>query len=123
MLNKFKTIRFGGVAFKIRKLSPAMFLENENYPLNNIISDSEKMTAENVEKESDKIKEMMLEMINKGVVSVRSLLFKKLDKKEMIDRVMEVPDMYAYLYSEILKYSFNLKKKTKSIFNLTKTLR
>lgn len=104
-----------GTAYKISKLAPSHFIGEENYLLNNIV---EKINstgkALQTQDELDSVKKLMQQVIEKSLISVG--LFKKFDKVFAIDTLMKNPNMYAYLFSEIIRFSFGIKKKTKYLF-------
>lgn len=105
-----------GTAYKINRLAPSHFLSEENFLLNNI-TEKINATGKALEKqcEIDSVKELMQKVIEKSLIAVWGV-FKKFDKDFAIKTLMQNPNMYAYLFSEIIRFSFGIKKKTKSLF-------
>ena len=109
-----KTIRINGVAYTLSKLSPNLFLGEEYFPLNNFIEKAEPKISD-VAKETDALKALMKKTIEKSLVKVRQG-FSKIETGFAIKSIMKNAELYSYLFSEIIRLSFGIKKKTKYLF-------
>lgn len=105
-----------GMAYKINRLSPSDFIGDDNFMLNNIVEkiNSTGKALDN-QSEIDEVRLLMQRVIEKSLLSV-GVFFKKFDKAFAIKTVMQNPNMYAYLFSEIIRFAFGIKKKTKYLF-------
>jgi len=110
-----KTIRINGVAYTLSKLSPNLFLGEEYFPLNNLIEKKEPTLSE-VSKEKDALKGLMQSTIKKSLIKVKRR-FKKVDINFALKSIMKNADLYSYLFSEIVRISFGIKKKTKYLYS------
>jgi hypothetical protein len=105
-----------GTAYEIRKLSPSDFIQDDNFGLNNVIEKVNKTgNALETQDEVDKVKSLMQKVIEKSLIKV-SKWFKSFDRDFAIRTLMQNPEMYSYLFSEIIRLSFGIKKKTKHLF-------
>jgi hypothetical protein len=104
----YKTIKLGGVKFTIRKLTPALFLDEDSYPLNNII-EKMKNNADIGDAEVNLYKDTIKKIILKAVVNIGFWFdSKKIDL--IIDDIMEAPELYNALFVNIMNHSFGVKK-------------
>ncbi|MCP3683792.1 MAG: hypothetical protein GY861_13995 [bacterium] len=125
VLENHKRVRVGGVVVTIRQLSPALFIDSKDIlPINNIIEavNSDDKAMDKLEKEQDKIKESIKSLIIKGTVKVNHW-FKSKKIEDVIDVLMEKPEIYSYLFVRILNHSLGIKKKVSNLFSLTENLR
>jgi len=58
----------------------------------------------------------------KGIVNVTHW-FKHKKIEDVIDTIMEKPEIYNYLFVRILNHSLGIKKKASNLFTLTESLR
>jgi len=107
-LNGHKTVKLGGVRFTIRKLTPALFMDKETFPLNNII-ENVKAKGEIKPDEVNQYKETIKGIILKGVVSV-GYWFESKAINELIGDIMERPELYNALFITIMNHAFGQKK-------------
>ena len=126
ILENHKRVRVGGVVFVMRQLSPALFMDSkEIMPINNIIeavNAKESDALDQLEEGVDKIKETMKVILLKGIVNVTHW-FKHKKMEDVIDTIMEKPEIYNYLFVRILNHSLGIKKKVSNLFTLTESLR
>ena len=125
ILEKHKRVRVGGVVFTIRQLSPSLFMDSkEIMPINNIIEavNAEENAVGKIEENKDLIKDTMKVILLKGIVKVNHW-FKTKNIDEVIDSIMDKPEIYNYLCVRILNHALGIKKKASSLFSLTENLR
>lgn len=123
----YENVKIGGVKFLIRKLTPAMFLENPALlPFSNVQGDIDiPKDAEEAGDTIEKYKIQVREIILKGVISpeIDSGPERKLNRLH-IDEIMETQALYNELFSAIFLHSFNaLKKKSLRSFKSKEKLR
>ena len=126
VLEKHMRVRVGGVVFTIRQLSPALFIDSkEIMPINNIIEAvqaNDNKAIDKLENDKDKIIATMRTILLKGVVKV-NYWFKVQKIDDLIDSIMDKPEIYNYLFIRILNHSLGVKKKVSNLFTLTESLR
>ena len=105
-----KTIRIAGVAYTISKLSPMSFVEDDYFPVSHVIEKLKGKIDSNA-KLPDGAKETMQKVIEKSLVKA-SFYFKRLNKDAVLKRIMEVEEIYSYLFVEIVSFAFDKKKRT-----------
>ena len=113
-----KKVRIGAWVFFLKKLKPSDFLNDPTFPLNNLITSKVSNATESKEN-IDAVKESIKITLLKGI----SRVYKWFTPKKVdiaVDFIMDNPDLYGYLFEQIIKYSFDIKKKTTHLDHLTK---
>ena len=122
-----KVFKVNGVRFAIRKLSPSLFMDKDYlFPMTSCVEKLEKSgkapSKRETNKAIEKFKPKMRDVIVKSVAYVKSnLLGKKQSINELIDSIMEVPELYSYLFTLIVNHSLGVKKNYSRLFKLTQT--
>lgn len=113
-------IRLGAWVFYIRKLKPSYFLANDSFPLNNFIKYTDKNEIKidsNIN--TDAINKAFKETLSKGIIKGRRW-FKTYSNEDCLEIILQNEELKAYLFAEIVRISFNIKKKTKLLHNSMK---
>lgn len=122
-----KVYKINGVKFGIIKLSPSMFLDKDYlFPLSTIVEKEEDKKDTRSDRENlnavEEFKDKMKDAILKGVTFVKSGIFsKKQDISTVIDKIMDNPELYSYLFTLIANHSLGVKKNFSHLFKLKKT--
>ena len=127
-LFEHRVFKVNGVRFSIRKLSPSLFLDKEySFPMTSVIEIENIISEETGKQKNDSIEEYkhkMKDAILISVVYVKSGFFSKKQKiDDYIDKIMEEPELYSYLFSIIVSHSFGQKKNYLHLFELKKISR
>ncbi len=129
-LFQYKVFKVNGVRFAIRKLSPSLFLDKDYLaPLAGAVekdtsNGKSKMSDAELTKISDDFKHKMKDAILSSVVYVKSSIFSKKESVDtVIDKIMEMPELYSYLFSLIVNHTMGVKKNYSHLFKLTGNLR
>lgn len=113
-----KTVKINGVRFRIRKLSPANFLDKDYLlPMTHLAEKTSKEDRKPSEREMlksvEEFKEKMLDTIEKAVIWAKLTIFsKRVDLKAFFDTIKENPELYSQLFTEIVNHSLGVKKKS-----------
>ena len=111
-----RNIKVSGITYQIGRLSPSSFISEDVFALNNIIEQVEAGNpALDNQDQVDQAKESIFKIINKSLIGVKKG-FKTLDTEFALSVLMKNTEVYSYLFTEIIRLSFGIKKKTKYLF-------
>ena len=133
-LHKTSSIRIHRAKFVIKQLSPSLFLDKDYmFPMSNVQEKKESIPAEYTATEIMTYKSKIADVLLLGVARAYKKAWfgwKKVTVSEIIKEVMNTPEIYSYLFAEIVNLTLELKKKNllsvsrlnaKALYTLGKT--